>query len=94
MEPHREYQSSELSRTFKVRGKRVLDVLWSLHRQGLVERVRNKESGFSWALIRKRAAASLDTGVAGPQIGPDLSSTLTGYDLSRHMELAMTMRGR
>jgi hypothetical protein len=56
--------------------------------------VRNKESGFSWALIRKRAAASLDTGVAGPQIGPDLSSTLTGYDLSRHMELAMTMRGR
>ncbi|WP_396334077.1 DNA-binding protein [Burkholderia anthina] len=81
--------------------QKVQAVLDTLLYNGRLELIPKADRTFVYR--RKRPTVSetpqslpLDTSVAGPQIGPNLKSTLLGYDreIAKRVALCMAVRGR
>lgn len=92
MDPHRTYTTTDIAKAFGVPQQYAWDMIKTLRRSNDIERVTVEKRVYQWAKKMKRAP--LRTSVAGPQLGPDLTRTIQGYDaeMRRRIDLAMSTR--
>lgn len=102
MEPNKMYTSTEIADAFGIKSGRgrhrqeLYELLVRMARAKHIERCPLVDRTTAWAKIVKRAPIVLNTSIAGPQVAPDLRSTLHGYEaeIRRRVDLCMATRGR